>query len=97
MRGAHVGMTRRSGLVALVGAALLAAGGPSRSHGGHHGGGMGKIRHFVVVYQENHSFDNLYGGWEGVDGVARADRAHTTPGQPGRRRRIGACCRTTST
>ena len=21
------------------------------------------IKHFVVIYEENHSFDNLYGGW----------------------------------
>ncbi|HTG81724.1 MAG TPA: alkaline phosphatase family protein [Geobacteraceae bacterium] len=31
-----------------------------------------KINHIVVIYQENHSFDNLYGGWEGVDGLAKA-------------------------
>ena len=30
------------------------------------------------MYQENHSFDNLYGGWEGVDGIADAATAHTT-------------------
>ena len=70
-------MTRRSGLIALVGAALLAPAAPAAADGGHHGGGMGKIRHFVVVYEENHSFDNLYGGWEGVDGLRSADRAHT--------------------
>jgi acid phosphatase len=37
-----------------------------------------KIDHFVVIYEENHSFDNLYGGWEGVNGRANADAAHTT-------------------
>ena len=36
-----------------------------------------KINHIVVIYQENHSFDNLYGGWEGVNGRANADTAHT--------------------
>jgi phospholipase C len=36
------------------------------------------INHVVVIYQENHSFDNLYGGWEGVNGLRAADRAHTT-------------------
>jgi acid phosphatase len=66
----------RAALLALVGSALVAA--PAAAHGGDHGkGGLKKIRHFVVIYQENHSFDNLYGGWEGVDGIARADRAHT--------------------
>ena len=31
----------------------------------------------MVIYEENHSFDNLYGGWEGVNGLANADPAHT--------------------
>ena len=31
------------------------------------------VKHFVVIYLENHSFDNLYGRWEGVDGIRRAD------------------------
>jgi len=52
---------------------------------------LGAIKHIVVVYEENHSFDNLYGGWEGVNGRANADAAHTsqigqgtstTPGTP---------------
>jgi len=30
------------------------------------------IKHIVVIYQENHSFDNLYGGWERVNGVSHA-------------------------
>jgi acid phosphatase len=33
--------------------------------------------HIVVIYEENHSFDNLYGGWEGVNGLPRADASHT--------------------
>jgi phospholipase C len=37
-----------------------------------------KIKHIVVIYEENHSFDNLYGGWEGVNGLSNADVAHTT-------------------
>jgi acid phosphatase len=41
-------------------------------------GRLGAINHVVVVYEENHSFDNLYGGWEGVNGLAAADAAHTT-------------------
>src|SRR5438876_10110880 len=35
------------------------------------------INHIVVIYEENHSFDNLYGGWEGVNGLGGADTAHT--------------------
>ena len=38
---------------------------------------MDRVKHIVVIYEENHSFDNLYGGWEGVDGRSRADAAHT--------------------
>ena len=38
---------------------------------------LNKIKHIVVIYEENHSFDNLYGGWEGVNGRANADAAHT--------------------
>jgi phospholipase C len=30
---------------------------------------LDKIKHFVVIYEENHSFDNLFGGWEGVNGL----------------------------
>ena len=37
----------------------------------------GKVQHIVVIYEENHSFDNLYGGWEGVNGRSNADAAHT--------------------
>src|SRR5205085_10117907 len=38
------------------------------------GGGHGSdaIKHIVVIYEENHSFDNLFGGWEDVDGLHRA-------------------------
>src|ERR1044072_2605546 len=38
----------------------------SRGHSGH------RIDHIVVIYEENHSFDNLFGGWEGVDGLRGA-------------------------
>ena len=35
-----------------------------------------KIDHIVVIYEENHSFDNLFGGWERVEGLGDA------PAQP---------------
>src|SRR3954454_3216515 len=38
---------------------------------------LATVNHIVVVYQENHSFDNLYGGWEAVRGRSQADPAHT--------------------
>jgi phospholipase C len=62
-----------------------------RDRGDDHGRGhegartaLDRIGHIVVIYDENHSFDNLYGGWEGVEGTAAADAAHTTQvGQDG--------------
>ena len=27
----------------------------------------------MVIYEENHSFDNLFGMWPGVNGLANAD------------------------
>ncbi|MCU1393721.1 MAG: phosphoesterase [Ilumatobacteraceae bacterium] len=39
--------------------------------------GLGAIQHIVVIYEENHSFDNLFGTWPGVNGLAQADAAHT--------------------
>jgi len=38
---------------------------------------LSRMKHFVVIYEENHSFDNLYGGWEGVNGRPKARAAHT--------------------
>src|SRR3982750_1496356 len=65
-------------LLALAGAALVAVlvtGGATAARGGDQ---LQKINHIVVIYEENHSFDNLYGSWEGVNGLANADAAHTT-------------------
>src|SRR5205809_681288 len=57
---------------------------PSEAIEGSRNGKLAKIQHIVVIYQENHSFDNLYGGWEGVNGRASADSKHTVQvGQAG--------------
>jgi len=45
-------------------------------------GPLGTFKHIVVIYEENHSFDNLYGLWGDVNGqhvigLADADAAHT--------------------
>ncbi len=72
-----------AGVAAVAAAVFAAAARPAA-----HATPLDKIDHFVVVYEENHSFDNLYGGWEGVNGRANADAAHTTqvdqqvPGNP---------------
>jgi acid phosphatase len=39
--------------------------------------GLAAVTNLVVIYEENHSFDNLFGGWEGVNGVSHSDVAHT--------------------
>src|SRR5258706_2838815 len=36
------------------------------------------LNHIVVIYLENHSFDNLYGGWEGVNGLSNATAGQFT-------------------
>jgi len=64
-------------LTFAVGAVTVVAAGPALSAA--QAGADQKfagINHIVVIYEENHSFDNLYGGWEGVNG-----RANATPGQ----------------
>jgi phospholipase C len=60
-------------VVGLLAAALVSGAGASRGSDQ-----LSKINHIVVIYEENHSFDNLYGGWEGVNGRANADATHTT-------------------
>ncbi|MDQ2721000.1 MAG: acid phosphatase [Bacteroidota bacterium] len=37
-----------------------------------------KIKHVVVIYLENHSFDNLYGQFAGANGLSNATTANTT-------------------
>jgi len=35
------------------------------------GTGIDRINHVVVIYLENHSFDNLYGSYSGAEGLKR--------------------------
>jgi hypothetical protein len=63
-------------LLLLMALAVIPAGGAAASGGG--GDRLSRIHHIVVIYQENHSFDNLYGMWEGVNGLRNAPRARTT-------------------
>jgi phospholipase C len=39
--------------------------------------GINRLQHVVVIYLENHSFDNLYGSFAGANGLARAGAAAT--------------------
>jgi len=43
-----------------------------------------RIGHIVVIYEENHSFDNLWGGWPGVDGLPDPSRRPPQVAQDGR-------------
>ena len=53
-------------LLAVATAALVACATPSPPPA------MQRVQHVVVIYAENHSFDNLYGLFPGADGVANA-------------------------
>src|SRR6266511_2880234 len=60
----------RGSLLLLLAAATVSL--PATAEAG--GGGrdpLAGIKHIVVIYEENHSFDNLWGGWPGVDGLSR--------------------------
>jgi acid phosphatase len=71
-------------LSAAAVAALAISAGASAKPGKGDDQKLSKIDHIVVIYEENHSFDNLYGGWERVRGLSDADAAHTTQvGQTG--------------
>jgi acid phosphatase len=41
-------------------------------------GQMDKIKHVVVIYLENHSFDNLYGQFSGANGLSNASSSNIT-------------------
>jgi phospholipase C len=61
---AAAGLAVVSGALAWsVSPAVAAAGRDDTSRPSH-------VKHLVVIYEENHSFDNLYGGWGSVNGEA---------------------------
>jgi phospholipase C len=51
--------------------------GHHHAHHQKHRGVPKQVKKIVVVYLENHSFDNLYGQFRGANGISRADRQHT--------------------
>ncbi len=69
---------------ALVVGSLTATASASPDKPGHGGPTViAGYKHLVVIYEENHSFDNLYGSWgsvdgQQVDGLSSADQVHTT-------------------
>ncbi len=60
----------RFGRILVASVALLAvAFGPiSSTAAAPRQGPLGNFKHIVVIYEENHSFDNLYGNWGTVGG-----------------------------
>ncbi len=73
LRRLSLGVLASAGLVAVA-LTAAAAGGQDKAPAN----ALAKIDHIVVVYEENHSFDNLYGGWEGVNGLSKATAATWT-------------------
>ena len=66
----------RASAPALLAAALLAC--PLAPAAAAAPAGLDKIRHIVVVYLENHSFDNMFGLFPGADGL-RGKGKHWAP------------------
>ena len=58
-------------VIALAALASL-SGCASAPHGGGDTSKLQRIQHLVVIYAENHSFDNLYGLFPGANGISRA-------------------------
>jgi len=67
-------LTAVAAALAVAGCATVAnapAGAPSAA-------GIERIKHVVVIYAENHSFDNLYGTFPGANGIANATAEQKT-------------------
>jgi phospholipase C len=64
------------GTAAALGLASTAALAPTQAIAHSRPEGLRAINHIVVIYDENHSFDNLYGGWEEVNGLSQAKPAN---------------------
>src|SRR2546425_4556279 len=68
---------RLASLLALISTIAWPAAAFAEGEGGETS--LGAVKHIVVIYEENHSFDNLFGGWEGVNGVThQAASGHVT-------------------
>ncbi len=90
-RRAFPSLRRRCAPVAALAAAVLSAllagcaAGPA-SGDGRGGARLERIRNVVVIYAENHSFDNMYGLFPGANGIANATPEQATQlghdGQP---------------
>ena len=68
-------LPRRHVVLALAAAALLAA---CAQRPAGDAGKLARIQNVVVIYAENHSFDNMYGLFPGANGIARATPEQST-------------------
>jgi phospholipase C len=57
---------------AITAASLIASCSDSSTSPSTGGGDITKVNHIVVIYLENHSFDNLYGEFAGAEGLTAA-------------------------
>jgi acid phosphatase len=76
------GLAFVAGTALALGATQARADRDNHDDQGNHKGDLQWVKHLVVIYMENHSFDNLYGKWEPVNGtpvngLSNADSAHT--------------------
>ncbi len=53
-----------AGLIVVIGGGVRAA-------------SLDDVKHIIVIYMENRSFDNLYGAYPGADGLANAGATAT--------------------
>jgi phospholipase C len=74
-QGAHV--RRLLSLTLVTAAAGLAAATAPGATAAPRQATLPAINHIVVIYEENHSFDNLYGRWEGTNGRQKLPPSHT--------------------
>ncbi len=80
MINSRVRMVVPAALASLLALTAVPAAGSDSDRGG---SSLSKINHIVVIYEENHSFDNLYGGWEGVNGLRAGARGSIQINQAG--------------
>jgi acid phosphatase len=57
---------------------VLAGSGTVRATAAQSHGAARRVDHLVVIYEENHSFDNLWGLWPGVNGLPKKGAGHNT-------------------
>jgi phospholipase C len=63
-------------VLATVTSLSLVAGCKPKNNEANFNSGINKVGHIVIIYMENHSFDNLYGEFSGADGLSNATRDH---------------------